>query len=68
MAGTGLRVAYGGVLGHDALNKGAIEGDDINYVERLLAMVRSHSILLSGPNYATGQSSAHHWGHMSPQA
>ena len=43
----GLRVAYGGVLGHDALQKGAIEGDDINYVERLLAMVRSHSILLS---------------------
>ena len=32
----GLRVAYGGVLGHDALQKGAIEGDDINYVERLL--------------------------------
>ena len=44
----GLRVAYGGVLGHDALQKGAIEGDDINYVERLLAMVRSHSMLLSG--------------------
>jgi hypothetical protein len=44
----GLRVAYGGVLGHDALQKGAIEGDDINYVERLLAMVRSHSLLLSG--------------------
>lgn len=44
----GLRVAYGGVLGHDALQKGAIEGDDINYVERLLAMVRSHSPLLSG--------------------
>jgi hypothetical protein len=43
----GLRVAYGGVLGHDALQKGAIEGDDINYVERLLAMVRSHSTLLS---------------------
>jgi hypothetical protein len=43
----GLRVAYGGVLGHDALQKGAIEGDDINYVERLLAMVRSHSLLLS---------------------
>ena len=43
----GLRVAYGGVLGHDALQKGAIEGDDINYVERLLAMVRSHSMLLS---------------------
>jgi hypothetical protein len=43
----GLRVAYGGVLGHDALQKGAIEGDDINYVQRLLAMVRSHSILLS---------------------
>ena len=42
----GLRVAYGGVLGHDALQKGAIEGDDINYVERLLAMVRSHSTLL----------------------
>jgi hypothetical protein len=30
----GLRVAYGGVLGHDALQKGAIEGDGINYVER----------------------------------
>jgi hypothetical protein len=44
----GLRVAYGGVLGHDALQKGAIEGDDINYVERLLAMVRSYSLLLSG--------------------
>jgi hypothetical protein len=44
----GLRVAYGGVLGHDALQKGATEGDDINYVERLLAMVRSHSLLLSG--------------------
>lgn len=44
----GLRVAYGGVLGHDALQKGVIEGDDINYVERLLAMVRSHSLLLSG--------------------
>jgi hypothetical protein len=44
----GLRVAYGGVLGHDALQKGPIEGDDINYVERLLAMVRSHSLLLSG--------------------
>lgn len=44
----GLRVAYGGVLGHDALQKGAVEGDDINYVERLLAMVRSHSLLLSG--------------------
>lgn len=43
----GLRVAYGGVLGHDALQKGAVEGDEINYVERLLAMVRSHSILLS---------------------
>jgi hypothetical protein len=43
----GLRVAYGGVLGHDALQRGAIEGDDINYVERLLAMVRSHSVLLS---------------------
>src|SRR5262249_16062801 len=43
----GLRVAYGGALGHDALQTGAIEGDDINYVERLLAMVRSHSILLS---------------------
>jgi hypothetical protein len=43
----GLRVAYGGVLGHDALQKGAVEGDDINYVERLLAMVRSHSVLLS---------------------
>jgi SLOG cluster2/TIR domain len=44
----GLRVAYGGVLGHDALQNGAVVGDDINYVERLLAMVRSHSILLSG--------------------
>lgn len=44
----GLRVAYGGVLGHDALQKGVIDGDDINYVERLLAMVRSHSLLLSG--------------------
>jgi SLOG cluster2/TIR domain len=43
----GLRVAYGGVLGHDALLKGAIEGDDMNYVERLLAMVRSYSVLLS---------------------
>jgi len=43
----GLRVAYGGVLGHDALQEGAIEDDEINYVERLLAMVRSHSILLS---------------------
>jgi hypothetical protein len=43
----GLRVAYGGVLGHDALQKVTVEGDDINYVERLLAMVRSHSILLS---------------------
>ncbi|GLR85278.1 hypothetical protein GCM10007857_19880 [Bradyrhizobium iriomotense] len=44
----GLRVAYGGVLGLDALQQGAIAGDDINYVERLLAMVRSHSLLLSG--------------------
>jgi hypothetical protein len=44
----GLRVAYGGVLGHDALRNGAVEGDDINYVQRLLAMVRSHSVLLSG--------------------
>jgi len=44
----GLRVAYGGVLGHDGLQQGAIVGDDINYVERLLAMVRSHSLLLSG--------------------
>jgi hypothetical protein len=43
----GLRVAYGGVLGHDALKNGVLEGDDINYVERLLAMVRSHSTLLS---------------------
>ena len=43
----GLRVAYGGVLGHAALRNGAVEGDDINYVERLLAMVRSHSVLLS---------------------
>jgi hypothetical protein len=43
----GLRVAYGGVLGHDALKNGGIEGDDINYVQRLLAMVRSHSMLLS---------------------
>ena len=33
-----------GVLGHDALLKGAIEGDDMNYVERLLAMVRSYSV------------------------
>jgi hypothetical protein len=37
----------GGVLGHNPLQKGAIEGDDVNYVERLLALVRSHSILLS---------------------
>lgn len=43
----GLRVAYGGVLGHDALQNGIIAGDGINYVERLLAMVRSHSLLLS---------------------
>jgi hypothetical protein len=43
----GLRVAYGGALGYDTLQKGNIEGDDINYVERLLAMVRSHSILVS---------------------
>jgi hypothetical protein len=38
----GLRVAYGGVIGHDALHNGVVEGDDINYVERLLAMVRAH--------------------------
>lgn len=44
---SGLRVAYGGVLGHDALQNGIVEGDSINYVERLLAMVRSHSTLLS---------------------
>jgi hypothetical protein len=44
---SGLRVAYGGVLGHDALTAGAVEGDDINYVERLLAMARSHSALLT---------------------
>jgi hypothetical protein len=43
----GLRVAYGGVLGHEALQNGAVEGDNINYVERLLAMVRSHSTLLT---------------------
>lgn len=43
----GLRIAYGGVLGHDALENGIADGDDINYVERLLAMVRSHSVLLS---------------------
>ena len=43
----GLRVAYGGVLGHDALTAGVVEGDDINYVERLLAMARSHSALLT---------------------
>ncbi|MGR9270762.1 TIR domain-containing protein (plasmid) [Rhizobium leguminosarum] len=43
----GLRVAYGGVLGHGALKDGRIEGDDINYIERLFAMVRSHSVLLN---------------------
>ncbi len=43
----GLRVAYGGAFGHDALREGTVEGDDINYIERLLAMVRSHSILLN---------------------
>jgi hypothetical protein len=42
----GMRVAYGGVLGHGALSDGAVAGDEINYVERLLAMVRSHSALL----------------------
>jgi hypothetical protein len=44
----GLRVAYGGVLGHEGLRNGVAEGDDINYVERLLAMVRSYSALLTG--------------------
>ncbi|MBZ9814747.1 TIR domain-containing protein [Mesorhizobium sp. CA7] len=44
---SGLRVAYGGVLGHDGLQNGTVQGDSINYVERLLAMVRSHSMLLS---------------------
>jgi hypothetical protein len=43
----GLRVAYGGVIGHEALQNGAVVGDDINYVARLLSMVRSHSVLLS---------------------
>jgi hypothetical protein len=45
----GLRVGYGGSLTHAAVaGNGVVEGDDINYVERLLAMVRSHSVLLSG--------------------
>lgn len=43
----GLRVAYGGVLGHDALRDGAVEGDGVNYVERLLAMARSYSPLVT---------------------
>ena len=42
----GMRVAYGGVLGHSELKNGPVNGDEINYVERLLAMVRSHSTLL----------------------
>ena len=44
----GLQVAYGGVLGHDALTGGAVEGDDINYVQRLLSVARSYSPLLDG--------------------
>ena len=43
----GLRIAYGGVLGHDGLKDGAVEGDDINYAERLFALARSSSPLLS---------------------
>jgi hypothetical protein len=43
----GLRVAYGGVLGHGALTNGALQGDDINYVDRLLCMARSHAALVN---------------------
>jgi hypothetical protein len=35
------------VLGHGALQKGTVPGDDINYVERLLSMARSYSPLLA---------------------
>ena len=44
---SGLRVAYGGVLGHETPPGIAMEANDINYVERLLAMVRSHSPLFT---------------------
>ena len=49
----GLRVAYGGVLGHEGLRNGAVASDDINYVARLLATVRSHSTLLNDVTMGT---------------
>lgn len=45
----GARIAYGGVIGHDALQGGRTAGDDINYVQALLATARAYSPLVDIP-------------------
>jgi hypothetical protein len=42
----GLRLLYGGVLGHGAVGRdGRVPGDDVNYVERLMELVERYSPL-----------------------
>lgn len=42
----GLRVAYGGILGHGGLEQGRAPDDGLDYVERLFGLARSHSELV----------------------
>jgi hypothetical protein len=57
----GLRIAYGGALGHGALRNGAVEGDDIDYVERLFGVARSYSTLRADMAAASPPSPIVNW-------